>query len=92
MNNTEQDFINTIQEYLKIRNQLDLRRDKLQHVAFSVQARTRLASIIADHYDCRWYETNQGGISFCDDLDRLRDTRRHDAIKFWRRLFLGQVS
>lgn len=92
MNDTEQDFIDTFQQYLNIRNELDLRRNKLHLAEFSAKARIRLAKIIAEHYDCRWYETNQGGISFCDDLDRLRDTRRHDAVKTWRRLILGQVS
>ena len=92
MKRIEDDFSNALSQYLEARNRLENIREKLNSSSISKNAEERLASLVARYYSCIWYRTNQGSIAFTDALDNIRENRRDDAQRFWRRTVLGLKS
>jgi hypothetical protein len=90
MKKNERDFIDALDVYFEARNRLDEICKVIKHGDLSQDSVTRLASKVASFYECHWYLTSEGGVTFCDDLQNVKQTRRDDARKFWRRTILGK--
>lgn len=92
MKKNEIEFIDALRNYLNARSTLESMRERVLVNGFSDDALAELAQSIADIYQCKYHLTNEGGISFCDDLGSIKATRRDDARKFWRRTVLGLIQ
>lgn len=89
MNKIEKEFAEAVSDYFAVKEQLENLRQKIKGQPLSAELTKYLAGIVSDRYNCRWYISNQGGVTFVDDINDKVNTRRFDALKFWRRAIMG---